>query len=175
MGIKGNSTSSALVNLPSLIEVTPQGRRLPPGIRLWPVNVSIGKEQLYRWLKTSIPDLDAGEKWPAGFCHFPQYGKEYFEQLCAEQLVMKTRPNGLKQPVWEKRRDRNEALDCRLYAMAAAAALRVDTWPPDRWDSIEQALSVRVSAPAPPRTSTRSPTSSPMPRFRSFAPKEGGE
>jgi phage terminase large subunit GpA-like protein len=175
MGIKGNSTSSALVNLPSLIEVTPQGRRLPPGIRLWPVNVSIGKEQLYRWLKSSIPDLDAGEKWPAGFCHFPQYGKGYFEQLCAEQLVMRTRPNGLKQPVWEKRRDRNEALDCRLYAMAAAAALRLDTWNPDRWDSIEQSLSAVTAAPAPPRTPNIRPACSPMPKFQSFGPKESGE
>jgi len=173
MGIKGNTSSSALVNVPNMIEVTPQGRRLPPGIRLWPVNVNIGKEQLYRWLKTAMPDLEEDELWPTGFCHFPQYGKEYFQQLCAERLVMKTKPNGFKQPVWEKIRDRNEALDCRLYAMAAAASMRLDTWRAEKWDAIQGDLTVR-SIPLPP---AQRPVGrrTPPPQFRSFGPKEPSE
>ena len=173
MGVKGNTTSSALVNIPSMIEVSPQGRRLPPGIRLWPVNVNIGKEQLYRWLKTAVPDQDQDELWPTGFCHFPQYGKEYFEQLCAERLVMRTRTNGFKQPVWEKIRDRNEALDCRLYAMAAAAAMRLDTWRPERWDTIERDLTV-APIPVPPAQRAHG-IRSPPPQFRSFGPKDSSE
>ena len=173
MGIKGNISSSALVNIPTMIEVSPAGRRLPPGIRLWPINVNIGKEQLYRWLKTSIPDLEDGELWPTGFCHFPQYGKEYFEQLCAERLVMRVKPNGFKQPSWEKIRDRNEALDCRLYAMAAAAAMRLDTWKPEKWDNIERDLTSMAPALPPAQRITgvrRTP-----PPFRAFGPRDTNE
>src|SRR5215471_1032680 len=172
MGIKGNISSSALVNVPSLIEVTPQGRRMPPGIRLWPVNVSIGKEQLYRWLKSSVPAEEDGELWPTGFCHFPQYGKEYFEQLCAERLVMRVKPGGFKQPVWEKVRDRNEALDCRLYAMAAAAAMRLDTWRPERWDSIERDL---TAAPIHLPPAQKAHRHIQPPRFQSFGAKDTPE
>jgi len=172
MGVKGNTSSSNLVNVPSVIEVTPQGRRMPPGIRLWPINVNIGKEQLYRWLKSSVPDEEDGELWPTGFCHFPQYGKEYFEQLCAERLVMRVKPGGFKQPTWEKIRDRNEALDCRLYALAAAAAMRLDTWRPERWDSIEKDLTVAPIHLPPAQKAHRQIN---PPSFRSFGAKESLE
>jgi phage terminase large subunit GpA-like protein len=165
MGVKGDSHTSALIGMPSFIEVGPQGRRMKHGVRLWPVNVSLGKEQLYRWLKSSVPDLAKGEAWPAGFCHFPQYGKEYFEQLCAEQLVTRTLPNGLRQTRWEKRRDRNEALDCRIYSMAAAASLRLDMYPPEKWDEIERALSAGASRGAKTQKS-------PAPAFRPLRTNE---
>ena len=57
-----------------------------------------------------------------GFCHFPEddaHGIEYFKQLTAEKLVTRYVKG---QPVreWHKPdRARNEALDCRVYAMAA--------------------------------------------------------
>jgi phage terminase large subunit GpA-like protein len=170
MGIKGDSRSSALVGFPSLIEVGPQGRRLKHGVRLWPLNVSIGKEQLYRWLKTSVPDIQKGEIWPTGFCHFPQYGKEYFEQLCAEQLVTRTTTGGFRKSVWEKRRDRNEALDARIYAMAAAVSLRLDTWAAEKWDDLQATLTVeRHGTPMPASKSVFGATK--VPQFKPFAAK----
>ena len=45
------------------------------------------KEELYRWLKLERPTAESGEPNPPGYCHFPQYGEEYFKQLTAEQLV----------------------------------------------------------------------------------------
>jgi phage terminase large subunit GpA-like protein len=173
MGVKGDSRSSALVNPPSLVEVGPSGRRLKLGVRLWPLNVSIGKEQLYRRLKASVPDIQSGEQWPVGFCHFPQYSKEYFEQLCAEQLVTRIH-NNVKKTVWEKRRDRNEALDARIYAMAAAAALRLDVWTPEKWDDLQATLTIeRKSEPASAvkPVATHRLSSSPMPEFKSFKAK----
>jgi phage terminase large subunit GpA-like protein len=169
MGVKGDSRSSSLVNAPSLVDVGPSGHRLKHGVRLWPLNVSIGKEQLYRRLRASMPDVNAGELWPAGFCHFPQYSKEYFEQLCAEQLITRIH-NGVKRTVWEKRRDRNEALDARIYAMAAAAALRLDVWTPEKWDELQASLTVE-------RHGTPMPASKPVfgatkvPQFKPFAAK----
>jgi phage terminase large subunit GpA-like protein len=88
-----------------------------------------------------MPNLEAGEPWPVGYCHFPMYSKEFFEQLCAEQLITRVL-NGIRRTVWEKRRDRNEALDCRVYAMAAASALRIEVWQPQKWDDIEKSLTI---------------------------------
>ena len=65
----------------------PQGKRVRLGIRVWPVNGSMIKEELYRWLRLDRPTEESGEPYPPGYCHFPKYGEEYFKQLTAEQLV----------------------------------------------------------------------------------------
>jgi phage terminase large subunit GpA-like protein len=161
MAVKGDSRVSSLIGAPSLIEVGPHGR-MKYGIRLWPVNSSMAKEELYRFLRQAVPDRAAGEPWPTGFCHFPQYSKEYFEQLTAEQLVTRTH-GGLRRTVWEKRRDRNEALDCRIYARAAAASLRFETWTAARWDDMEKALTVDRPQASALRSSI---STTPVPEFK---------
>jgi phage terminase large subunit GpA-like protein len=167
MAVKGESHVPAFVGAPNIIERGPAGRLIKGGVRLWPVNTSIGKEELYRCLRLAAPDLSAGEEWPAGYCHFPNYSKEFFEQLCAEQLITRTLA-GRTTSHWEKRRDRNEALDARIYARAAAATLRMETWLPKRWDDIEKAL--RGGSAIGPRTMK---SQSPMPQFRPLRANEG--
>jgi phage terminase large subunit GpA-like protein len=168
IAVKGDSRVSSLVGAPSLIEVGPHGSRMRYGIRLWPVNTSIAKEELYRWLRCSVPDREAGEPWPTGFCHFPQYSKEYFEQLTAEALVTKVH-GGLRRTVWEKRRDRNEALDCRIYARAAAASLRFESYNAARWDDTEKELTIE----RPQASATRATmTTTPVPQFRPIRARE---
>jgi len=169
MAVKGSLRASSIIGAASPIEVGPQGARLKCGIRLWPVNTNIAKEELYRRLRLRVPD--PGQPWPAGYCHFPQYSREYFEQLTAEQLVQ--RPG--KQPAWEKRRSRNEALDARIYARAAAASIRMDHWPESRWAEIEEGLGKpRVQEPisaAKPKSEVRLaavPQFKPMPAREDF-------
>lgn len=54
-----------------------------------------------------------------GYCHFPDsHDPEYFAQLTAEKLVTRY-VKGFPVREWHKTRERNEALDCRAYAMAA--------------------------------------------------------
>ena len=50
---------------------------------------------------------------------------------------------------WQKTRERNEALDCRIYARAAAIALGVDQWPESKWRKISESLT-KNSNPATP-------------------------
>ena len=58
--------------------------------------------------------------------HFPLgYDAEYFAQLTAEKVVVKY-TRGFQTRVYVKTRARNEALDCRIYAVAALAILNVD-------------------------------------------------
>ena len=85
------------------------------------------------------------------YCHFPRrddYGSAYFKGLLSERLAYK--PERKSPWIWEKipGHERNEALDCRNYAMAAFKALPVDL------DAIEQRLKAAASdnykpAPAP--------------------------
>lgn len=52
------------------------------------------------------------------YCHFPDsYSDSWFEQLCAETAVTKYK-HGVPYIVWDAGRRRNEALDCRVLAMA---------------------------------------------------------
>lgn len=52
------------------------------------------------------------------YCHFPDtYSDVWFEQLCAETAVTKYK-HGVPYVVWDAGRRRNEALDCRVLAMA---------------------------------------------------------
>lgn len=57
-----------------------------------------------------------------GYCHFPRhYGAEYFQQLTAEEKVLKRKHGVIVGHEWIKKRDRNEALDCRCLNIAALA------------------------------------------------------
>lgn len=75
------------------------------------VGVDRAKEMIFLDLKR-----DATE---AGFCHFPDgRDKEYYEQLASEELRIQ-RKRGKVIKTFAKMRERNEALDCRVYALAA--------------------------------------------------------
>ena len=87
-------------------------------ITLFPIGVDTAKELIYARLR--IKD------YGAGYCHFPKkYGEEYFRQLTAEKVVTKYR-RGFKRREWVLMRPRNEALDCRVYALSAFTILNAD-------------------------------------------------
>ena len=87
-------------------------------VKLFPVGVDTAKELVYSRLQIQ----DAGP----GYCHFPEnYDEEYFKQLTAEQVITKYH-KGFKRREWQKIRPRNEALDCRVYALAALSITNID-------------------------------------------------
>ncbi|MEY4055619.1 MAG: hypothetical protein RL519_954, partial [Pseudomonadota bacterium] len=54
-----------------------------------------------------------------GFCHIPSdRGVEWYHQLTAEKLMTRY-VKGFPVREWHQTRPRNEALDCRVYALAA--------------------------------------------------------
>lgn len=84
------------------------------------VGVDIFKEQLYNQLLIDDPSKE-------GYCHFPKERTlDYFAQLCQSEtrtLVVDKRGR----QYWHYQNDekkRNEALDCRVYAMAAYELIR---------------------------------------------------
>lgn len=61
-----------------------------------------------------------------GYCHWPandEYDEVWFQQATAEKKVRKYR-KGVAYFVWDAGRRRNEALDCRVYGLAAIRILQ---------------------------------------------------
>ena len=86
--------------------------------KLFPIGVDTAKETIYSRLK--IKEVGAG------YCHFPKhYNDEYFAMLTAEKVVRKYH-KGFHRREWIKVRPRNEALDCRVYALAALSIVGVN-------------------------------------------------
>ncbi len=80
------------------------------GIKTYNLNVDDFKDRLFSHLATDKPG--------AGYCHFTDHNtKDYFQMLTAEEKIQTENIKGFK---FEKIRPRNEALDCRVYAMAAS-------------------------------------------------------
>ena len=77
------------------------------------LGVDTGKEMLYSRLKI--------KEHGAGYCHFPEhYDESYFSMLTSEKVITSF-TNGVRKRAWVKKSPnlRNEALDCRILAMAA--------------------------------------------------------
>jgi len=95
------------------------------------------KQELYGYLEKGTPE--PGQDYPFGYCHFPiEYGEKYFRQLTAEERYKETTRTGAVRHVWHlKSGRRNEAHDCRIYAMGAlyyfATAAWEDTFPNDEF------------------------------------------
>ena len=159
MAIKGRSDLNIIVGQPGTVDVTVQGKKIKRGFRVWPVGVGVIKTELYGWLRLEPPI--EGEIFPAGYCHFPEYGQEFFEQLTAEQVVTRL-VNGFKVYFWEKTRDRNEAIDCRGYARAAASAFGMDRFSSRKWDSMAADVG-SIPQPEPVEDKTEG-TETPAPR-----------
>jgi phage terminase large subunit GpA-like protein len=84
--------------------------------------------------------------------HFPMtVGETFFAELTAEVLVTRRNRWGVPVKVWEQRRERNEALDCFVLALAA---LRVLNPPLETWAA---QLAAAAGAPAAPEAPARPP------------------
>ena len=122
IAVKGQDALRQAVGLASKTEVRRNGTKLG-GLKVWPVGSSYLKGETYGWLKLDRPTEESGEEFPAGYVHLPIHaaGEEFCKQLTAEQLVIRAGRNGFRKMEWVKTRERNEALDCRVYARAATA------------------------------------------------------
>jgi len=114
-------------------------------INLFPVGVDTAKELVYARLKMT----EEG----AGYCHFPiGRNEEYFRMLTAEKKVVKYF-KGRPKREWVKIRQRNEALDCRVYATAALAVLNInmDAVAKQAQNKVQSDKPQQVRRPALPR------------------------
>lgn len=167
--IKGDTNDNRPILGPSnMKDVDHKGVKLKNGIKLWLVGVDNAKDLLLGQLALAGPG--------PGYLHFSKHlPREYFEQLTAEQRVL-AKVQGKDAYKWVKRRQRNEDLDCRNYALHAAMAQGLHKYTDARWKQVEQLVQPPVdlfSLPAqegqPASTLALAPdvdvvTSTPLPR-----------
>lgn len=148
MAVKGVRTGSmggaALIGTPTAVDVSQGGKKLRRGIKVYSVAVGLAKLEFYNNLRKSADVADDGTTpiYPAGFVHLPKVDAEYIQQLCAEQLITRRDRNGFAVREWQKLRERNEALDCYVYARAAAAASGLDRFEERHWREMERQLGI---------------------------------
>ncbi len=95
------------------------------------IGVDAGKQLIMDSLRVKDPSSPK-------YCHFPRrddYGTAYFRSLLSEHLVYRENSKANRFQ-WEKipGHERNEALDCRNYALAAAKAMSPN------YDALEQRI-----------------------------------
>lgn len=89
-------------------------------VRLFTIGTEAAKDLIFAGLKK--------DELGPGYCHFPtERDDAYFKMLCAEKRITKF-VSGKAKSFWVKvsERARNEALDCRVYALAAVHILNPD-------------------------------------------------
>jgi phage terminase large subunit GpA-like protein len=73
--------------------------------------------------------------------HLPKtVNAEWVKQLVGEQLVTVRDRRGVSKLEWRQMRERNEALDCRVYARAAAWLLGIDHFTDEKFEQLEADL-----------------------------------
>lgn len=128
--VKGQDAQAVMVAAPRAVDVTRTGKKIGR-VKLFNIGVSVIKSELYGWLR-----LEKGEEGiPDGYCHFPQYDPHYFRGLTAEQMEFKI-IRGFRRYEWVKKYERNEPLDCRVYARAAASVFGMDRLTVEAWQQI---------------------------------------
>lgn len=135
---------------PSKVKIVVNGRTIGQ-TWLYSLGVDAGKADIMGALKVQEP----GPK----YCHFPRdegrgYDLAFFNGLLSEKLVLKSE-RGRTRWTWVKLQghERNEALDCRNYALAALRVLDPDM------DAVEARLREAKKADASPNVKTAYPTS----------------
>jgi phage terminase large subunit GpA-like protein len=167
IAVKGVKTARALLGTPSSVDVTVRGKKLARGYKVWAVGADLAKAEFYGWLRLQLPE--PGAPFPAGWCHFPEHGPDYFRQLTAEHLVTTVTRAGYSVQEWQLAAGReNHFLDCRVYARAAASLAGLD-----RQARRAPAAPAPTPAPAAPVPSVAPPRRPYAPDSRFHAKKKG--
>lgn len=137
--VKGSDNLKTAIGSVSDVTVKRDGKKLRRGLRLWNVGVSFLKDELYGQLSKEQP-LDKDSPFPKGYCHFPEYDKTYFKMLTAEEKRENKNKNGHSLFEWYKIRERNEALDCRVYNLFCSYVLRLRDFKEINWQQLESEM-----------------------------------
>lgn len=137
--------SAPVLGIPKAVDIKQDGRRKRRGLRVWPVGTWRAKQDFYEYLGQAIPE--DGEPYPANYVHISsEIDNEVLKQMTAEELRSRQYGRSVRQE-WVKVRDRNEALDCAIYARAAAIQAGADQLTDEQWAQIENSLGVVTKRP----------------------------
>jgi phage terminase large subunit GpA-like protein len=135
--VKGQDKQIIMVSHPKLVDVSQRGKAIG-SVKIFNIGVSLIKSELYGWLK-QMPASDGSNTYPHGYCHFPEYDELHFRSLTAEEMQQVINKKGETLYSWVVKYKRNERLDCRVYARAAAAVAGMDRFTDNYWDGLAEA------------------------------------
>ena len=148
LAVKGASIGNKpIIGKPTSIDVTWRGKTMHRSLKLWPIGTDTAKHLIYGRLRLAQPG--------PGYIHLPAALKttDEFEQLTAERLATKYIKGHPKLEWIKPAGKRNEALDCAVYAYAAACYLGIQTLREHGWARREDRYCPRspdlFSQPAP--------------------------
>jgi phage terminase large subunit GpA-like protein len=185
--IKGSSNRMAPpIGLPSWVDVTWGGKKITKGCAVTALGTNQLKSRVYAHLRAAAPDTATAAA--PGYWHFSTgHDRNFFTQLTGEHLINASRPGQPDRLEWVKRAGcRNDALDCRVYALAAAIDLYLDRLRPEDWDRLRIAHNQPVreatqlalfdapraaAAPAPTAPPAAAPAPSAQPADGWFVPQ----
>lgn len=149
--IKGQDNLGMAVSPPKSVDVTKAGKKVGR-LRQWNIGVSFMKGELYAALRL---EKDSDGTPPPNYCHFPEYDEHFFRGLTAEEQVKRI-IRGYPKYQWVKRYERNEPLDCRIYARAAAVIIGLDRLTPKRLAQMGGAVAAKKREPRNSESAERS-------------------
>jgi len=134
LAVKGASTPGrAIIAKPSQVEFNHHGKRIKGGAQVWLVGTDTAKHLLYGRMQVQ----EAGPGYVHTSAALPGY---VWEQITAERVVTRY-VKGHPRREWVKPAGRrNEALDCAVYAMAAAWHIGVPRHTDAHWQRYEARL-----------------------------------
>jgi phage terminase large subunit GpA-like protein len=141
--VKGSSIANRpIIGKPTLQDVNFRGDKIKKGVQLWPIGTDTAKSEIYGRLRVSEPG-------PGYVTLSKRMPDEVFEQLTSERLATKY-VKGRPKLEWVKPPGvRNEALDCAVYALAAAHWRGIDRWREADWSKLQQRIEPKEQEPAP--------------------------
>lgn len=144
------------IGLPKPVDISLDGRRIRKGATIYPIGTWPLKASFYSDLRKEGRRAGA-ETDPDGYCHFGLWQDEvYFKQITAEYLADE-KLRGRTRKVWKLRSGaENHLLDCRVYNLALAHHLGLETMTRDDWALLarmhnipEAAIEAGLFAPFP--------------------------
>jgi phage terminase large subunit GpA-like protein len=143
-GLEGFNRTTP-VSGPTFVDAKVNGRKLKRGARLWTVATATFKAETYHYLRIERPsdeDRALGVTGPAGMIHLPDWADSEW----LKQLVTIRNKRGYARQEWQKLRERNGALNTRVYARAAAWILGADRFDERMWRQLEKRAGLETAA-----------------------------
>lgn len=135
----------------SMQDVNWRGKTVKNGVKLWLVGTDTAKDLLHGRLQLTQPG--------PGYVHFSKELPDVFYQQLTAEVRMLAKTSSGDAYRWVKRQNRNEVLDCTVYAIFCAHALELHRYPETMWrkltDSVQPVVADLFAVPAgPPRAET---------------------
>lgn len=141
IAVKGRDNLPQAIVPGGKVDVKRTGKRVGQ-LKPWLVGSSYLKGEFYGQLRLEKPTAESGAAYPAGYVFLPEHlaGEEICRQLVSEEIRRHKIRAGVFRQEWVKTRERNEALDGRVYARAGAALLGIDRWQEADWERAAREL-----------------------------------